>query len=289
MNYQLVFRSRYGQIAVWGLLAFSIFFLGTVWWADGFVQMLAAVPFPLGIVYFTWWIWTWPAVIVDERGVAVRNQVRTADVSWSSFAKAEARWGLYIYATPNTGTSADAIAVLPTDTPSSTDTAVLPTDTPSSTDAAVLPADTSTPNSTEVTTPNSTEVTAGGRLTIGAVDPINLDPDDLASKKAIYASAVPARGGFKTATSKEAPPTPPLNLGKRNRVVLRVTPMVAARILEEEKFYLENPSKRPESHTAREPLADPGAEYQGLRYRYNFLQIGVFVAFAAFWIWRILF
>ena len=276
MNYQLVFRSRYGQIAVWGLLAFSIFFLGTVWWADGFVQMLAAVPFPLGIVYFTWWIWTWPAVIVDERGIAVRNQVRTADVSWSSFAKAEARWGLYIYATPNTGTSADATAVLPADTSDTTYT-------------AVLPADTSTPNSTEVTTPNSTEVTAGGRLTIGAVDPINLDPDDLASKKAIYASAVPARGGFKTATSKEAPPTPPLNLGKRNRVVLRVTPMVAARILEEEKFYLENPNKRPESHTAREPLADPGTEYQGLRYRYNFLQIGVFVAFAAFWIWRILF
>ena len=251
MNYQLVFRSRYGQIAVWGLLAFSIFFLGTVWWADGFIQMLAAIPFPLGIVYFTWWIWTWPAVIADERGIAVRNQVRTADVSWSSFAKAEARWGLYIYATPNPDT-----------------TAIIPTN---------------------AAAPNSTEVTAGGRLTIGAVDPINLDPDDLASKKAIYASAVPARGGFKTATSKEAPPTPPLNLGKRNRVVLRVTPMVAARILEEEKFYLENPRKRPESHTAREPLAQPGAEYQGLRYRYNFIQIGVFVAFATFWIWRILF
>ena len=282
MNYQLVFRSRYGQIAVWGLLAFSIFFLGTVWWADGFVQMLAAVPFPLGIVYFTWWIWTWPAVIVDERGIAVRNQVRTADVSWSSFAKAEARWGLYVYATPNTGTSADATAVLPADTSDTTDTAVLPADTSATTDAAAS-------SSTDTAAPSSTEVTAGGRLTIGAVDPINLDPDDLASKKAIYASAVPARGGFKTATSKEAPPTPPLNLGKRNRVVLRVTPMVAARILEEEKFYLENPGKRPESHTAREPLADPGAEYQGLRYRHNFLQIGVFVAFAAFWIWRILF
>ena len=273
MNYQLVFRSRYGQIAVWGLLAFSIFFLGTVWWADGFVQMLAAVPFPLGIVYFTWWIWTWPAVIVDERGIAVRNQVRTADVSWSSFAKAEARWGLYVYATPN----ADPAA-----TPSSMDTAVLPADTSATTDAAAS-------SSTDTAAPSSTEVTAGGRLTIGAVDPINLDPNDLASKKAIYASAVPARGGFKTATSKEAPPTPPLNLGKRNRVVLRVTPMVAARILEEEKFYLENPNKRPESHTAREPFADPGTEYQGLRYRYNFLQIGVFVAFAAFWIWRILF
>ena len=273
MNYQLVFRSRYGQIAVWGLLAFSIFFLGTVWWADGFFQMLAAVPFPLGIVYFTWWIWTWPAVIVDERGIAVRNQVRTADVSWSSFAKAEARWGLYVYATPN----ADPAA-----TPSSMDTAVLPADTSATTDAAAS-------SSTDTAAPSSTEVTAGGRLTIGAVDPINLDPDDLASKKAIYASAVPARGGFKTATSKEAPPTPPLNLGKRNRVVLRVTPMVAARILEEEKFYLENPRKRPESHTAREPLAQPGAEYQGLRYRYNFIQIGVFVAFATFWIWRILF
>jgi hypothetical protein len=269
MNYQLVFRSRYGQIAVWGLLAFSIFFLGTVWWADGFVQMLAAVPFPLGIVYFTWWIWTWPAVIVDERGIAVRNQVRTADVSWSSFARAEARWGLYVYATP----TADPAA-----TPSLTDTA-----TP-------VPHRHRDPRPPQTPRPPSpTEVTAGGRLTIGAVDPINLDPDDLASKKAIYASAVPARGGFKTATSKEAPPTPPLNLGKRNRVVLRVTPMVAARILDEEKFYLENPSKRPESHTAREPLADPGAEYQGLRYRYNFLQIGVFVAFAAFWIWRILF
>ena len=273
MNYQLVFRSRYGQIAVWGLLAFSIFFLGTVWWADGFFQMLAAVPFPLGIVYFTWWIWTWPAVIVDERGISVRNQVRTADVSWSSFAKAEARWGLYVYATPN----ADPAA-----TPSSMDTAVLPADTSDTTDTAA-------PSSMDTAAPSSTEVTAGGRLTIGAVDPINLDPNDLASKKAIYASAVPARGGFKTATSKEAPPTPPLNLGKRNRVVLRVTPMVAARILEEEKFYLENPGKRPESHTAREPLTDPGTEYQGLRYQYNFLQIGVFVAFAAFWIWRILF
>ncbi|WP_099332426.1 hypothetical protein [Actinomyces minihominis] len=245
MNYQLVFRSRYGQLAAWGLLGFSVFFLGMVWYMDGFVQMLAALPFPIGLVYFSWWIWSFPAVIADRRGIRVRNQIRTADISWDALAKAEARWGLYLYATP------DKVEVKP------------------SPQEAV------------------TKREAGRPLTIGDVDPVNLDPDDLASKKAIYASAVPARGGFKHATDKGAPSIPPLELESRNHVVVRTTPLVVARIIEEEKFYLDNPEKRPESHASKEAFEIEGADFAGLKLRYNWLQIGVFIVIAGYWLWRI--
>lgn len=247
MNYQIVFRSRYGQLAAWGLLAFSVFFLVMVAFTDGFDQVLMAAPFPLGLTYFTWWIWSWPAVIVDRRGVTVRNQMRTWAIPWDRLAKAEAQWGLYLYATPNEdGGSADANAASRSE--------------------------------------RLVERTAGGELTIGAVDPVDLDPDDLASKKRIYASAVPARGGFRTTTSKEMPEVPSLDLTARNRVVLRVTPMAAARIIEEEKFYLDNASERPESHHSREDF-EVGGQYPRLTSRINWVQAGVFAVFAAYWIW----
>ncbi len=245
MNYQLTFRSRFGQLAAWGLLAFSVVFLIMIWSVDGFSQMLAALPFPLGLAYFTWWIWSWPAVIVNRRGVEVRNQIRTWDIPWGDLAKAEARWGLYLYADKTSDTPA----------------------TESS--------------STHVERPT------GAKLTIGDVDPVNLDPDDLANKRSIYASAVPARGGLRAAARKEMPETTTLDLAERNRVTLRVSPMVAARIIEEEKHYIENPTQRPESHTSREELEVSGAPYGSVSARVNWVQIAIFAVFLGYWLWRI--
>lgn len=252
MNYQIVFRSRYGQLGAWGLLAFSIAFLVMVAFIDGFDQMLMASVFPLGLTYFTWWIWSWPAVIVDARGVTVRNQVRTWQIPWARLVKAEAQWGLYLYAEHGEDEAQDTGDVSGVETP--------------------------------VT--RQVQQTAGGELTIGAVDPVNLDPDDLAHKKRIYASAVPARGGFRTVTSKQMPEVPSLDLGSRNRVVLRVTPMAAARIIDEEKFYLDRPAERPESHHSREDF-EVGAPYSRLAARINWVQLVVFAGFAAAWIWLV--
>lgn len=261
MNYQIVFRSQYGQFAAWGLLGFSVFFLAMVWYMDGFVQMLMAAPFPLGLTYFTWWIWSWPEVVVDRRGVTVRNQIRTWAIPWDKLVKAQAQWGLYLYAAPNE----DA-------------------------EGAPYQADGSDPSRStpgnQVSASKRVERTAGGELTIGAVDPVNLDPDDLAHKTRIYASAVPAKGGFRTTTSKTMPEVPSLDLTSRNRVVLRVTPMAAARIIEEEKFYLDNPAQRPESHLSRTDF-QVGEDHPRLTARINWLQAGGFALFVAYWIWLI--
>ena len=242
MNYRLIFRSRYGQFAVWGLGAFTIFFVIVLWRVDGFAEMVAALPFPLGLLYFTWWIWSWPAVIADRRGVLIRNQVFTWHVPWDDLAKAEARWGLYVY-------------------------------------ADVHNPSTPAPGGIAEPTPG----------TIGAVDPVELDPENLANKKAIYAAAVPARGGLRAAAGKEkAPEMPPLDLPTRNRVVLRVVPSVAARMLEEEAHYVVSPQDRPESHRSRQGLADPGSPFTQVRRSFNWVQVAVFVAFAALWLARLL-
>lgn len=249
MNYQLVFRSPFGQVTAVAMAVVAVIFMGLIWRADGFLPMLASAPLPIGLAYFSWWIWGWPAVMIDSRGVLVRNQLRTYRISWNAFTKAESRFGLYIYVNNGEGEGAN---------PSTRNANVAPSTTrlPSSTEPSAPAANTT------ATAPNQSAAspaaarpdlpTVRGELTIGDVDPITLDPDGLALRKPIYAAAVPARGGLRTAARKEMPEIPTLDLRARNRVVLRVPPMVAARILDEEKYYLDHPTERPESHSSKE-------------------------------------
>lgn len=273
MNYQLVFRSQFGQVTAVVMAIISVVFMALIWRADGFVPMLASAPLPLGLAYFSWWIWGWPAVVVDSRGVLIRNQLRTYRIGWGSFVKAESRFGLYVYVNRNEG----EVGVQPKGTPDETpDGSRDGARTPSSTGRSVRP---DGPN-------------VRAEPTIGDVDPISLDPDGLALRKPIYAAGVPARGGFKAATSKEMPQVPTLDLRIRNRVVLRVTPMVAARILDEEKYYLDNPTERPELHSSAEGYNKGGIggqpDYQGVRASVNWLQITGLVAFVAYWAWMLI-
>lgn len=309
MNYQLVFRSPFGQVTAVAMAVVAVVFMGLIWRADGLFPMLASAPLPIGLAYFSWWIWGWPAVVIDARGVLVRNQLRTYRIGWSTFAKAESRFGLYIYVNEGEGGGT----------------------TVTSPDVS-MPAQ-GTPSPGHDTAPPDLP-TIRGELTIGDVDPISLDPDGLALRKPIYAAAVPARGGLRTAARKEMPEIPTLDLRARNRVVLRVPPMVAARILDEEKYYLDHPTERPESHSSKEAFvvggrafrsrakgndvatsgvtdnqvagndfvhstADPSntnatsasptasSAYRGLRITNNWLQISGLVAFVAYWAWML--
>lgn len=278
MNYQLVFRSPFGQVTAVVMAVVAVVFMGLIWRADGFLPMLASAPLPIGLAYFSWWIWGWPAVVVDARGVLIRNQLRTYRIGWGAFTKAESRFGLYIYVSNDEGeqSAVDRSAGQNSEASSSPGaTSVLaPPPTPD------LPAHAPTAARPDLPT-------VRGELTIGDVDPITLDPGGLALRKPIYAAGVPARGGLKTATQKEMPQVPALDLRARNRVVLRVTPMVAARILDEEKYYLDHPSERPELHSSKEPFVTTST-YGGLRITTNWLQISGLVAFFAYWAWMLL-
>lgn len=260
MNYQLVFRSPFGQIGAYVIAGIGVFFLVAVWIQDGFFQALQTFILPLTLAFFTWWLWAWPEVVADERGVLVRNQVRTYRISWDAFVVAEAKFGLYLYVTPNDASS-----------PSS----------PSFNEEI-----------DEIFVEEDLEETLRTlsdqekrRLTIGEVAPIVLNAEDLTGKKAIYAAGVPARGGIRAASSRKMPEIPELNLGQRNRVVLRVTPMAAARILDEEKFYLDNPHRRPTVHLARTPLPSPGAPYKGVGMSLNLPQVGIFIGLVLIGAW----
>ncbi len=180
--------------------------------------------------------------------------------------KAEARFGLYLYVKPG----ADRATASTVDTSGGADTL-----------ARGKNADAESIGSAGTLTPGE-RPNMRGPLTIGDVDPVNLDPDGLAGRKPIYAAGVPARGGLKTATQKQLPDVPALDLSSRNRVVLRVSPLVAARILEEEKHYVENPADRPEVHVAREDFPANGPRFEGAATSTNWGLIAAFVAFVGY-------
>ena len=96
MDYQLIFRSKYGQLSAAFVLLVGIAFLAMIWGADGPAEALRSAVIPAGLIYFTWWIWAWPCVIADRQGITVRNQLRTFRISWDAFISAESRFGLYL-------------------------------------------------------------------------------------------------------------------------------------------------------------------------------------------------
>lgn len=96
MDYQLIFRSKYGQLSAIAVLGVALVFVAMVWSSDGPGEALRSLMVPIGLVYFTWWIWAWPHVTADKRGITVYNQLRTFRISWKDFASAESRFGLYL-------------------------------------------------------------------------------------------------------------------------------------------------------------------------------------------------
>ncbi len=105
MNYQLVLRSRTGATGtiIVGLL--GLLFVVMIWSSEGPRSGIAGASIALALCYFTWWIWSWPAVIVERRGITVRNQVRTYRVGWDALKEAESNYGLYLVPNANSGSS----------------------------------------------------------------------------------------------------------------------------------------------------------------------------------------
>lgn len=100
VNYQLVFRSRWGSATAIAIALIGLVFVAMIWGSDGPGPAIAAAALPLAMSYFTWWVWAWPAVIADRRGITVRNQLRTYRIGWDSFREALSQYGLYLLVAP---------------------------------------------------------------------------------------------------------------------------------------------------------------------------------------------
>ncbi len=216
MNYLLVFRSRYGQLTAVAVLFLCLLLIGMIWRADGPEETLRSIALPLGLAYFTWWIWAWPAVFASRQGITVRNQLKSYQIGWPDFERAESKFGLYLFV------DEDAASHPPSASQAD-----------SADDGTVIR------GRLESETAADDKEQQVARL-LGTEDP----------PRRIYAAGVPARGGFTQSRDKTAPTLPELYFGRGPLVTLRVQPAIAARMLEEEKFYIENPNKRPLSHAA---------------------------------------
>lgn len=157
MRYQLVFRSFTGIVGLAAILALAALFAVMVARQAGVWEALRNLVFPLALAYFTWWIWVFPRVLVDQRGITIRNQLRTIRIGWEQFQRAEANFGLYI-----------------------------------------------------------------------AVAGAGADPP-----RRFYAAAIPARGGFRTTTGRQAPATPAYSFPRSLRQNFFVLPSVGGKLLEE--------------------------------------------------------
>lgn len=96
MNYELVFRSRYGWLTALTVGLLGVVFVAMIWSAEGPAAGLPALVLPIALSYITWWLWAYPCVIANSGGVTVRNQVRTTFIGWEAFGEAESDYGLYI-------------------------------------------------------------------------------------------------------------------------------------------------------------------------------------------------
>lgn len=108
MNYELVFRSRYGTLTTATIVVLGLLFTGMIWGSDGAQAALRALPIPVALGYFTWWMWAFPTVDASRRGIQVRNQIRTYQIPWGDFQEAESNYGLYLKLVPNTSGGADS-------------------------------------------------------------------------------------------------------------------------------------------------------------------------------------
>lgn len=203
----MLFRSR-GGIVTFGFLAVAaLFFVFAVWVTDGLAQALVNLPFPAAVLVWGWWTWIWPVMEMSDRGLVLRNQLRTLVLPWASIAGAESRFGLY--------------------------------------------------------------VEVGG--------------------KRYLAAGVPAKGGL-TRSREDRETLPLLTFPKSIQQVVTVGPQMAARMIEEEKLYQDEPARRPElSTTAKQNLRRWTAEGQqidsrlapgfsadgGIVTRWNWLPIGM--------------
>ena len=222
MDYQLIFRSKYGQLSAAMVLVIGIAFIAMIWGADGAAEALRSAVIPAALIYFTWWIWAWPCVIADRRGITVRNQLRTYRVSWDAFATAESHFGLYLTVEGHPGSS------------------------------------------------------SGDDWEPSSVPP-----------RRLYAAGVPARGGFTASRAKAQVPValPTFTEGKTTTV--REQPHTVAQILEEEKLYVSNPSRRMQVNgrgkdaDAERVLLQDEPEFSGVESSPNLLQAGLLVVLVA--------
>lgn len=81
--------------------AFGLLFVVMVWGSDGPASGIAAAAIALALCYFTWFLWAWPSVTVQQTGITVRNHIRTYLVGWAALREAESSYGLYLVTVPS--------------------------------------------------------------------------------------------------------------------------------------------------------------------------------------------
>lgn len=219
MDYQLIFRSKYGQLSAAMVLVIGIAFIAMIWGADGAAEALRSAVIPAALIYFTWWIWAWPCVIADRQGITVRNQLRTYRVSWDAFAAAESHFGLYLTVEGQRGSP------------------------------------------------------SGDDWESSSVPP-----------RRLYAAGVPARGGFTASRAKAQAPVTLPTFAAGTTSTVREQPHTVAQILEEEKLFISNPSRRAQATgQGKQALSDDALlqdepEFSGVESSLNLLQIGILAA-----------
>ncbi len=229
MNYQLVLRSRTGQVGAVIVGAFGLFFVIMVWASDGPGSGIAAAAIALALCYFTWFLWAWPSVTVEQAGITVRNHIRTYLVGWDALKEAESSYGLFLVTTPSsyeeeTGTTDPATSALQQDGGES--------------------------GSERVSWPPKQDPSSQGNGQKSDHDKYPLTGGSVTPPKRIYCAGVPARGGFSASRQKDAPVIPELYFENGPRVTMRVEPAVAVRLIEEEKLLIDHPERRDPTHQA---------------------------------------
>lgn len=90
-----------GQLGTVIVGALGLLFVVMVWSGEGALHGLTAASIALALCFFTWWIWTWPKVVIEDRGITVNNQLRSYQVGWDVLKGAESRYGLYLVTEPD--------------------------------------------------------------------------------------------------------------------------------------------------------------------------------------------
>ncbi len=105
-----------------------------------------------------------------------------------------------------------------------------------------------------------------------------------ADRRPLYAAAVPARGGLASANRKSAPEPVALDFTRGPRQVVHADPASAARLLNDEKSYAEDPALRPQKLASVAPPAERAggpSPYENFSATFNWLQVGIMVLLAA--------
>ncbi len=215
VRYQLVFRAKTGWLGLGFILALTAIFTVTTWIHYDWLATMRNIVFPLALAFFTWWIWVFPKLVVDDRGIAIRNQLRTIRVSWEHFQGTQANLGLYILAQGDKRIRAK-----------NEDNHDLDLLDKNANDFLL---EKSVESGTKLN-----EKLHGKPASRGAKNRARTRTKTKTRTRKFYSAAVPARSGLRAmASGLSDPAVPEYNFSRSLRQTLFVTPSVGARLIEQ--------------------------------------------------------